>query len=497
MATTLLVRADASVRQGTGHIMRCLALAQRWRRTGSVIFAVAECPPALIERLHREGCEVRELAVAPGSKQDAQAVVGLADEIQAAWIAVDGYHFDSDYQREIHASNRRLLVLDDFGHAQDYSADFVLNQNLDAEAGWYQRRRPTTRLLLGPQFALLREEYAPWRDHERKTADAGRKILVTLGGADADNVTSRVLEAISRLNDVETMVVLGGGNPHRAAIEAVVAERAPAMRLVVDTHEMPQLMAWADVAVAAGGSTTWEFALLGLPSLLLILADNQAPVAAALERRGVSISLGRAEETAPAEIAIALRKLLDDPVARTRMSRAGRTLVDGNGAARTVAHLKALDIDLRPATADDCRTFFTWANDTAVRAASFDSNPIEWETHQRWFAAKLHDPRCRLYVARYNDCDLGPVRFESTDEAAIISLSVAPAARGKDLAAALILRAVEQIFRDIPTTAVHAYIKPDNGPSLRAFQIAGFAYDGDTIVRGLPARRYVLKRDDV
>jgi UDP-2,4-diacetamido-2,4,6-trideoxy-beta-L-altropyranose hydrolase len=494
MATTLLVRADASTRRGTGHIMRCLALAQRWRRTGPAVFAVAECPRALIERLHREGCEVRELPVVPGSIDDARAVVALAGQTDAAWIVVDGYHFDAPYQREVHTSGRQLLVLDDFGHAGEYSADFVLNQNLDADAALYCRRSPETRLLLGPRFALLRAEYASWRGHRREILSMGRKILVTLGGADADNVAGRVIDAIAQLEEIETTVVLGGSNPHRAAIEAAVRERAPAMRVVVDTQEMPQWMAWADVAVAAGGSTSWELAFMGLPSLVFVLADNQVPVAEALQRHGVSVSLGRATAPTSARVASALRDLLHDPAARARMSQAGRALVDGNGAARVVAHLKAADVDLRLAAADDCRTFFDWANDPAVRAASFAAEPIDWETHARWFTARLHDPQCRLYIARYNQSEIGPIRFEEIGNGTTISLSLAPSARGQDLAAALILRGVDQIFRDSSTPMIHAFIKPENGPSLRAFQIAGFSDDGNATVRGLPARRFVLHR---
>ncbi len=163
----LLIRADASPRRGTGHVMRGLALGQAWQKTGLVLFAVSQCTPALEERLRGEGFEVRRSAVEPGSQADAQVTAALALQLGAAWVVVDGYQFGADYQRVIKSAGLRLLFLDDYGHADHYHANLVLNQNLGADAGLYARREPYTRLLLGVRYALLRREFLLYRDWQR------------------------------------------------------------------------------------------------------------------------------------------------------------------------------------------------------------------------------------------------------------------------------------------------------------------------------------------
>ena len=169
---TLVVRADATVVMGTGHVMRCLALAQAWQDAGgSCVFAMAEPTPAVEERVAAEGIQVvRFRKTIPGSSQDAAQLVELARAQGAAWLVVDGYHFDAEYQRRLKDTELKLLWVDDNGESAHYYADLVLNQNAHARDGLYVHREPYTRLLLGPRYALLRREFARWRDWKREIA---------------------------------------------------------------------------------------------------------------------------------------------------------------------------------------------------------------------------------------------------------------------------------------------------------------------------------------
>ena len=152
----LLIRADASTQIGTGHVMRCLALARSWQDTlGQPIFAMTTSVPALEERLKSEGMEVIHLAAEPGSLADAKETAALAHQFNASWVVLDGYHFGSEYQKTIKISGLSLLFIDDYGHAEHYYADFVLNQNISADEQWYQHREPCTKLLLGWQVSPL------------------------------------------------------------------------------------------------------------------------------------------------------------------------------------------------------------------------------------------------------------------------------------------------------------------------------------------------------
>src|SRR5262249_16949201 len=247
----LLIRADAGARMGTGHLMRCLALAQAWQDAGgSCVFLAAELPAALEDRLARGGLPVRRALAEPGSGADAEQTFRLARAIGAEWVVVDGYRFGTSFQRALKQAGLWVLAIDDYGHCDHYHADLVLNQNLHAEEAPYHRREPSTRLLLGTDYVLLRREFLPYRDWERAIAGVGRKVLVTVGGADPENITERVVPALDLVpvEGLEAVVVVGGSNPHLDALRGAVARSRLRSELRVDVHDMAGLMAWADAA---------------------------------------------------------------------------------------------------------------------------------------------------------------------------------------------------------------------------------------------------------
>jgi UDP-2,4-diacetamido-2,4,6-trideoxy-beta-L-altropyranose hydrolase len=335
----LLIRADASAVIGSGHVMRCLALAQAWQDQGShTIFAMAMEAPALEARLKSEGVELLNLLTRLGSLEDARQIIALAKKVQAIWIVVDGYHFGAEYQRCIKESGLKLLVIDDFGHLESYNADLVLNQDLCAEEILYRNRASFTRLLLGPRYALIRHEFSKWREWNREISDVGRKVLVTMGGGDPDNVTFKVIQSLQQVDvdGLEAVVVVGATNTHYEELKSAVRSSHVPIRLEQNVTSMPELMGWADVAVSAGGSTCWELSLMGLPALILLLADNQRENTRLLHMVDAVISLGWHREVACERIASALEGLCEEKDQRVKMSSVGRGLVDGKGAARVV-----------------------------------------------------------------------------------------------------------------------------------------------------------------
>lgn len=341
MKAPLLFRVDASPEIGSGHVMRCLALAEAWQRAGGqCVFASAEITPSLARRLRDENVEMVSLPAARGGADDAACTVERARALGVAWIVADGYCFDAAWQQRVHAVGIRLLIVDDYGQTDRYFADVVLNQNLGASTDLYARRPVDSRLLLGCRFALLRGEFLGPRPG-RTFPEQASKVLVTLGGGDPDNVTSRVIAALGTLENIEATVIVGGSNPHRAAIEAAAAASPVRMRVVVDASNMPGLMARADLAVAAAGSTTWELACLGVPTIQLVIADNQRGIAEQMAHEGAAISLGDFRSVGVEAIAAAVRRLQSDVKARREMSERATRLVDGHGAARVAAALGA------------------------------------------------------------------------------------------------------------------------------------------------------------
>ncbi|MBC8264049.1 MAG: UDP-2,4-diacetamido-2,4,6-trideoxy-beta-L-altropyranose hydrolase [Anaerolineales bacterium] len=337
----LFIRADANARMGTGHLMRCLALAQGWKARGGRAMFIAACESdGLRQRLSDEGFQVTRLEQSHPDPADWEITSQALATHSDAWVVLDGYHFDSAYQRQIKEAGHRLLVIDDMAHLDHYHADVVLNQNINAEELCYSCE-PHTHLLLGTRYVLLRSEFLAWRGWQREIPKVARKVLVTLGGGDPDNQTLKVIRALQQVevDRLEAVIVLGASNPHFRKLQSAICNLQSAIRLVQNVTNMPELMAWADVAVSAGGSTCWELAFIGLPSLLLTLAENQREAATMLSEVGVSFCLGEAVCVDVRHIALTLTTVMKDPEARVAMSQKGSRLIDGFGVTRVLKSL--------------------------------------------------------------------------------------------------------------------------------------------------------------
>ncbi len=494
MNSPIVIRADASTRIGTGHVMRCLALAQAWQDScGRPLFAMSMDAPALVDRLKSEGMEVVHLSAEPGSLEDAEMTADLAKKMGAAWVVVDGYHFGSDYQRIIKESGLRLLFIDDNGHADHYYADIVLNQNLHANEELYKNREPYTKLLLGTEYVLLRREFWPWRGWKREIPEVACKVLVTLGGSDPDNVTLKVIQALLQIEQLVAVVVLGGSNPHYEELLSSLEDN-PAIDLKKNVNNMPDLFAWADLAISSAGTTTWELAFMGLPSLIIILAENQVKVAGQLDSAGIAKNLGWHNRLDPPDISQGISSILSDADARASMAKLGRRTIDGFGVDKALIALSEGSIRLRIACGTDCQQVYEWANDPDSRASSFSTDPISWKEHVLWFEDKVRDPDSILYIVQdVQNNSLGIVRFDLDGPYATISINLDRSARGRSLASPIITRAVENLFAEREIYGVNAFIRPNNIKSIRAFENSGFSFDDYKTVKGIEALQYIRK----
>jgi UDP-2,4-diacetamido-2,4,6-trideoxy-beta-L-altropyranose hydrolase len=487
---TLCIRADAGARMGVGHVMRCLALAQAWKlRGGRVVLLTHAEAPALIQRLRDEGLELQPLLAAQGSLEEAAEVVNLAAEYPAKWLVLDGYHFTPDYRAALKVSGLRLLIIDDLADTDLSAADILLNQNAYATAQMYP---VASRLLLGSQHALLRREFLPWRSQRGAEPEEAREVLITLGGGDPDNVTLRVLHLLAGMTERRLVlkVIVGSANPHVESLRAALPMNHE-IEVLVNPPNLPELMSRAHVAISAAGSSCWELACLGLPMLLIITADNQRGVAARLEELGLAVCLGWHEDFPKQDTLECLRDFLEDAPRRRRMSEEARLLVDGRGAGRVVEAMLAHPLTLRRAMTEDARLLWEWVNDPAVRASAFSTDPVPWEGHQGWFARRLADKDCVIFIG-LDACDvpIGQVRFEGEAETATVDVSVAPNQRGKGYAPRLLRLAVATLFDDPRWQTVQAWIKPENLASRQSFERAGFHCQGEESIHGHPAIGY-------
>jgi UDP-2,4-diacetamido-2,4,6-trideoxy-beta-L-altropyranose hydrolase len=500
-SNTLIVRADANVEIGTGHVMRCLALAQAWLdRESQVIMVMAEETPLLEALLKSEGIEIIRLSSQKESEGDAIQTARLGLQMGASWVVVDGYKFNANYQWEIKNSGLNLLFIDDYGHADHYYADLVSNQNIHAHEGLYKSREPYTQLLLGPRYILLRREFLKWRGWRRKISEVGRKILVTIGGSDPNNMTLKVIQALQQVDlpGLEAKIIVGPANPNLEILRQAVQRSVPHLQLLTTITDMPELMIWADLAVSGGGTTSWELAFMGLPSVVLVIAENQRVIAEELGKMGVFFNLGWYEQVSSSQVAQAMTRLLLSAEARTIMSSRGQGLVDGEGVDRVLMRMGGQRIRLRRVREEDGRLIWEWANDPSVRAVSFSSEPILWEEHLKWFQSKLNDPKCIFYIAlNEEDVPIGQVRYDMNDGEVIVSISLGSSFRGKGYGNEIIKFSLRKPFKILEDKCIHSYVKMGNEASVKMFLEAGFKNVGETLIHGEPAVHLILPKEGV
>ena len=339
---TLLLRADADSRIGAGHFMRSLALAEAWRAQGGAVSFVSRCENSgLRRRLETSGIGLLPIERSHPDPDDLRRTRTAVCQQGADWLVVDGYNFDPTYHEGVREGDHRLLLIDDCADLAEYRADIILNQNIGAERLEY-RCDPDTALLLGNQYALLRPEFTRWREWTRQVPPQAANILVTMGGSDPDNASATVVAALATIAAprLSVKVVVGALNPHGEDIRRRAAAcTGHQVEVVSAVEDMAELMAWTDMAVSAAGSTCWELAFMGLPSLLLVLGPDQRAIAEGMQRASAAVHV----EEASGEIAAGLKALVEDQAARVQMSERCRRFVDGHGAARVVAAMHGGD----------------------------------------------------------------------------------------------------------------------------------------------------------
>ena len=334
----LLIRADAGPKIGTGHVMRMIALGQAFLRKGGMVsFVASDLPVALRRRLESSGFDVVTLPNCCDRLQDAVAVRELMALRRPDWVALDGYDFDDQYQEIVAAGESKLLVMDDDGHASHQHCDVLVNQNLGAKRSDYETI-PGRTVLAGGAYTLLREEF--FRINNPVARRRPRRVLVTFGGADPDNWTLRTLQALADLQDRRLAVdcVIGPAYQHVAELRTFQQHARLNLKFHDNVQRMASLMQRVDLAVTAGGSTCYELARCGVPAVVVAIADNQRRVARAMDDCGAMVSIDRDDcgVDHSQQLVDQIGRLLSESECRLHMSRAGRQLIDGQGAARVV-----------------------------------------------------------------------------------------------------------------------------------------------------------------
>jgi UDP-2,4-diacetamido-2,4,6-trideoxy-beta-L-altropyranose hydrolase len=328
----ILFAVDAGPKIGGGHVMRSLTLASALESQGASCAFLG--PPAVSGLLDAFAPAARRLSAASTEPRDLANAIG-AEAFDA--VVFDHYGL-SEREHRAMGQGRPVLVIDDLAN-RPLGADVVLDSGpARTRDDYYGLVANEAQLLLGPKFAPVRPEFSALRE----TALAWRgepvqRILVAMGLTDLDGITAKVVERLRlRIGEAGMDIVLGSGAPSLPGLSKI-ARRDPRMHVHVDTPHMARLTAEADIAIGGAGSSAWERCTLGLPTLQIILAENQRPAAEALADRGAALVADLSAPDFEAQFDRALVRLMRDSELRRSLARNGSELCDGQGAARTAA----------------------------------------------------------------------------------------------------------------------------------------------------------------
>lgn len=307
-------RADASLQIGTGHVMRSLTLADALCARGAQSTFI--CRPHaghLLDLVEQRGHRAIALAAtddaftAPADPSHAkwlgtdwasdaeQTRQALGDQV-VDWLVVDHYALDCHWEQALRPHTRRIMTIDDLAD-RPHDCDLLLDQNLGRQAKDYRGLLSRhTQTLIGPAYALLRPEFAQWREHslQRRAQPQLKNLLITMGGVDQINATGQVLNALTHCElpaDLRITVVMGPTAPCLAQVQAQAAAMPRPTQVLSGVSNMAQLMAESDFCIGAAGSTSWERCCLGLPTVQLVLAANQKDASSALTEMSAALSI--------------------------------------------------------------------------------------------------------------------------------------------------------------------------------------------------------------
>ena len=313
LSRTLLFRVDASSLIGSGHLMRCLTLADEARSHGwRSIFAIRDLSSELVNKVKASGHKLHHLVESDKNKSfqikklahsdwlnvaqetDAIETSHLIEQINPDWVIVDHYAIDAAWHTIIKKTGKKLLVIDDLAD-RVVDCEILINQNLGfSDKDYAGKVKVDTQMLFGPKYALLRPEFREWRGFSlsRRTVSPKKRVLITMGGVDAQNHTLKVLETLEgspNAGKCEFLVVLGSLYPYADEFNEFIENSQNDIRMLNNIENMAEIMANSDVCIGAAGSSSWERCCLGLPTLTFTIAENQKRIAASLHDRQVAI----------------------------------------------------------------------------------------------------------------------------------------------------------------------------------------------------------------
>jgi UDP-2,4-diacetamido-2,4,6-trideoxy-beta-L-altropyranose hydrolase len=496
----IVIRTDASIKIGSGHVMRCLTLAVELKKNGSDITFISRAHEGNLNGLISDkGMKVVELS-APDSRsvpvgnggsddyaewlgvtqeQDACESINALSKIIPDWLIVDHYGLDEAWETVLRTHVKNIMVIDDLAN-RPHECDLILDQN------WFENKESRYNglvpvgctQLFGPEYALLRPEFTEARKKLKPRKGDVKRIFVFFGGSDPHNLTVMTLRALSapELANLKVDIVIGENNPHHEELKKITASRASTY-LYVQVDDMAAVMAKADLVIGSGGMNTWERMCLSIPSMVISFAKNQVIILQDLVKNGFLEHLGYISEINQDIIKQKIIDKINEPSLLSNQINKIENLINGKGS-QIVAEWLMGDLlnkawDVKCATIDKIELYWVWVNDEQVRKSSINNKPIPFKIHEKWFKNKLDDNNCSLYMIYIDKHPVGQVRFEAERNFARIDYSIAKQFRGRKLGKRLLGLAITE-FQKHSNQRILGEVLSSNIASGKIFESLGF-----------------------
>jgi UDP-2,4-diacetamido-2,4,6-trideoxy-beta-L-altropyranose hydrolase len=501
----VVFRVDASLEIGSGHVLRCLTLADNISAEGGKCYFISrEYPGHLAKLIEDKGYKVF-LLPAPSNesvdpehdvlrhhnwlsvnwREDAEECYSILSTCQVDWLVVDHYALDYRWEKYIRNHARKVMVIDDLADRSHY-CELLLDQTYGRKSNSYDKLVPSEcRKLIGSKYILLRREFNEYRNTalSRRRNGCFKKLLISLGGGDKNNIASKVLISLPTNllpKDLEITIVLGWGAQWLKNVKELASRLPWKVEVLESVDNMAELMASHDWAIGAAGSTSWERACLGIPTVMIVIADNQKLLAKNLQQSGVAYLLNFSELDNGQELARGISYLFDH---YEDMVLNSESICDGDGVSRVVNFMSQTksfsktEVSLRNASHQDCELIYSWQQQPHVRAFSRNKSIPSLSEHKAWFTAKLDDPKTFFYLIEENKIPVGVVRLDpaGVDNQYEVSIYLCSGTEGRAIANQAL-----QLLREFhPQIDILATVLAGNIFSLRLFDRLGYQKIGE------------------
>ncbi len=461
MLTKVYLRADGSAEIGFGHLIRCMALGHMLRDDFEVHFVCKEYPEGIKKDLIEQGFFFRTI----GREEEFWALLN-GKEI----VVLDHYGLDIEYHKVIKDRADILVCIDDL-HDKEFFADLIINHSPGVNPHDY-KTPAFAQFALGAKFALLRPSFLVGAKKKRKLEDE-KTAFINFGGSDYQNLTMRALEAVLHYEELKNItVVTGAGYAHQDDLELFgLPAREISFYHDIDADTMAQLISESDIAIVPCSGVLLEALAVGNHVVSGMYVENQKLLFENFRKINAFTS---AEDFSSQNLHAALQACLSS-------TNTPHRVIDGNSGNRIVKIFRQLALEqrvqLRKAKITDLSITYEWATNKAVRAFSFNQQPIQLDGHTKWFLSKIQDPSCRYYIAEVEGREVGSLRFDIAEAEAVISFLIDPDHHNKGLGVPLLKKGLETIHFEEreKLDKIVGFVIPENIASCKTFERFGFS----------------------